>query len=132
MGSKGFDLVTHKRNSKGIVISKNPYKLHITGSCWEFERPPGSGNKYSPDGELIAGPLWESKQELVEKAKSEKEALEALVAKEAKVLEDAKAEAEAQKEAEKVASIEAAAIAKYKAEQEGVPSGGVNKKVQKN
>lgn len=78
--AKGFDFVTHKRNSKGIVISKNPYRLFVRGSKWLFERPVKSGNMYSAAGELMEGPLLEEQKAEADKAKKEREVLEKLVA----------------------------------------------------
>lgn len=49
---KGFDYIVHKRNSKGKVISSDPYKMVVTKEGALLERPPGSGLWYYPDGEL--------------------------------------------------------------------------------
>lgn len=65
-----FDLVVHKRNKKGAIISVNPYRLLCRGSAKYYERPPGSGNLYSADGKLVkAGPEMKEAEEQAEKAK---------------------------------------------------------------
>jgi len=74
-----FDLVTHKRNKKGILTGTNHYRLHIKGNSWKFERPPGSGNMYSLGGDLMEGTLLEEQKNAAAKAKAETEALEKLV-----------------------------------------------------
>jgi hypothetical protein len=74
-----FDLVTHKRNSKGKIVSVDPYRLHVKNDMWKFERPPGSGNMYAANGELIEGPLFDEKMKAVAQAKQEREALKQLV-----------------------------------------------------
>lgn len=73
---KKFDLTTHKRNSKGIITSRNPYRLYVRGNTKVFERPPGSKNMYYENGELISGPIFDGENA----AKAEKAALEKVMA----------------------------------------------------
>lgn len=49
---KPFDLTTHKRNRKGQIISTNHYRRICKGQTVFYERPPGSGNFYWPDGSV--------------------------------------------------------------------------------
>ena len=79
MGKHGFDLVTHKRNRKGVITSINPYTLRIRGTKWEFERPPGSGNIYAANGELIAGPIKDEEAGVKKEAQEETKKLEKLM-----------------------------------------------------
>lgn len=51
--SEKFDLTVHKRNAKGTITNVNPYVLHIENGIQKFERPPGSGQFYYANGELI-------------------------------------------------------------------------------
>lgn len=74
-----FDFITHKRNSKGQIIGKNPYRVYIKGGETKYERPPGSGNMYAPNGELLSGPLYDEMHGKKEKAKEQKQALEKVV-----------------------------------------------------
>lgn len=74
-----FDLVTHKRNSKGKIVAVDPYRLHIKGDKWMFERPPGSGNMYALNGELLQGPLLDEQKKAAEEAVVEKKAIEKMV-----------------------------------------------------
>lgn len=57
-----FDLRTQKINSKGKVTSKQPYRLFIDKGVHKFERPPGSGYFYAPNGDLISEPKVENKK----------------------------------------------------------------------
>jgi len=110
----GFDLTTHKRNTKGKIVAENHYRLHVKGRIWEFERPPGSGNMYSLSGDLMRGPLLDEQKQAKLKAKAEAEVLEKLTAgvkaeleakaaKEAKKAEEAAAEKKAAEETEEAA-----------------------------
>ena len=47
-----FDLDVHKRDSKGKIISSNPYRLVIENGIQRFERPPGSGQWFDASGTL--------------------------------------------------------------------------------
>lgn len=51
--SEKFDLRTEKRNKKGQVVSKNPYRLIIENGVRKFERPPGSGKFFYENGEPL-------------------------------------------------------------------------------
>lgn len=48
-----FDLRTHHINKEGKIIRETHYVLKISGGQQLFERPPKSGNWYSPDGRLV-------------------------------------------------------------------------------
>jgi hypothetical protein len=56
MAESKFDLITHQRNGKGQVVSKNPYRLVVENGIQRFERPPGSGFWYDAAGKLVAEP----------------------------------------------------------------------------
>lgn len=48
-----FDLRTHVRSAKGDITSKQPYRLKISNGKSLFERPVGSGNWYTQNGEQV-------------------------------------------------------------------------------
>jgi len=54
-----FDLVTHVRDGKGNIVSKNPYRLVIENGVHRYERPPGSGYWYDAAGTVISEPKAE-------------------------------------------------------------------------
>jgi hypothetical protein len=72
---KGFDIrVTHRDERTGLIVERNPYKLHVIGNAdgtkmklWE--RPVGSGNlwnfKNEPIGRLVKG-AWEKDAKHIE------------------------------------------------------------------
>lgn len=66
---KGFDLVVHKRDRKGKIISVNPYRLMCRGNKKLFERPPGSGNLYYANGTLAEAGEEMKKQMAEDEAK---------------------------------------------------------------
>lgn len=63
-----FDFTVQKRNSKGQIVSEQPYRMVISEGKTQIERPPGSGYWYDAGGTLIKEP---AKQET---AKQEAEA----------------------------------------------------------
>lgn len=79
--AKGFDLRTIRLNKKGQVVSRQPYRLYIEKGVQKFERPPGSGNFYAPNGDLIsAGPAAkEEKKKAAKDFSNEKEEIQKLV-----------------------------------------------------
>ena len=87
-----FDHRTHLRNKKGNIIGKNLYRLRISKTGMEYERPPGSGNFYAPNNSLIRGPLKDKQDEL--RTLSDVEAEE----QEVKLVEIRKAEVQKQEE----------------------------------
>ena len=48
-----FDLKTQRLNKKGQVTHRQPYRLYVKNGVQMFERPPGSGNFFNPDGTPI-------------------------------------------------------------------------------
>lgn len=48
-----FDLRTQRVNSKGQITQKNPYVLVIENGIKKFERPKGSGQWFSENGDPI-------------------------------------------------------------------------------
>lgn len=52
-----FDLDVVKRNSKGQIISHQPYRMVVDKDGQRFERPPKSGYWYDGNGNLIAEPV---------------------------------------------------------------------------
>lgn len=88
-----FDLTVHRRNSKGEIVGKEPYRLEINQGQRRFERPVNSGIWYNEGGELLP----ESKLRIAEleaKAKADKEAVEAKAQAEARELAAVKAKAQ--------------------------------------
>ena len=79
MGKK-FDMVTHVRNDKGIVTRNNPYRFIVKGDKQYYERPPGSGNLYYPDGTLFEGPVKEKAAVAMQVAKKEAASIKEMVA----------------------------------------------------
>lgn len=54
MSEKKFDLTVHKVDPKTArVISQNHYVLHIDNKGTRFERPPGSGEFFAPNGDIL-------------------------------------------------------------------------------
>lgn len=56
MGNEKFDLTVHKRNKKGYISSKAPYRLRVVEGKQLFERPPGSGVFYNADNTVAKAP----------------------------------------------------------------------------
>ena len=83
MARESFDLVVHKRNKKGKVVSVNPYRLLCRGNKKLFERPPRSGNLYYADGTLAeAGPEMKKQLDEAKLRQEAKEAKDALLERE--------------------------------------------------
>lgn len=78
--SKTFDLTTHKRNTKtGQVIATNPYRLEIKQGTSLYERPPGSGNWYYPNGQMAKKGKDVVAETSVDKVSMPKEKYDALI-----------------------------------------------------
>lgn len=50
MSQQPLDLVVHKRNAKGKIVRKNPYRLIVKQGVQIFEIPADSGNYFLADG----------------------------------------------------------------------------------
>lgn len=104
---KPFDLRTHLRDKKtGEIIVEQGYALHIIDGEEIFERPPGSGQYFSRNGEEHPGHAVVALQKELEAKKAEKEA--ALAARKearAAAAKQAKAEAAAKQKAEEAALV---------------------------
>jgi hypothetical protein len=80
-----FDLTVHRRNSKGEVVGKEPYRLEINQGQRRFERPIGSGIWYNEGGDLLP----ESKIRIEEMEKQKLAAAQAVIDAEAKKVREA-------------------------------------------
>lgn len=82
MRTQDFDHTVEFRDSKsGQVIRRNDYVLKISGAGREYERPPGSGLIYAPDGALLRDEGKEKREQLEAQAKAKAEAEQAEIAK---------------------------------------------------
>lgn len=68
-----FDLMTHRRDKNGRLVSENHYVLHVRNGQRIFERPPKSGICYYEDGRPVAEPAAEVIAAKVEGKKSVEE-----------------------------------------------------------
>lgn len=118
---KSFDLRTHIRDKKtGQVIVEQPYTLHIIDGEEIYERPIGSGQFYSRNGEEHPGHAVVALQkELKDKKAAKEQAVQARKEERAAVAKAAKAEAAAKQKAE-----EAALIKELSAKQVAAPAAG--------
>ena len=73
MKKNEFDLSVHKRNAKGQIVRKEPYRLVVEAGQKKYERPPGSGFFYAEDGSLISQPKKAVEQKSHPSKNSEKE-----------------------------------------------------------
>lgn len=79
MKAAAFDLRTHIRDKKGVVVQVNPYSLKIENGRQVFKRGP---NYFNPDGTCIRGPL-KVEQDAMEKSRKEAQEAEAATRREA-------------------------------------------------
>lgn len=48
-----FDLLVHRRDNKGKIVSESPYRMLVVNGQQQFERPLDSGLWYDANGTLI-------------------------------------------------------------------------------
>ena len=73
---KGFDLRTHLRNKDGHIETVQPYRAIFEGDKLTFERPPGSGNIYDAQNNLLKKGEAKAKPQISDEEAAEKLAVE--------------------------------------------------------